>query len=216
MFASTKNAMPVPNPANPSTHRARRSRNRSRSGRGELVEVEETMEFHRSEVHRSSSGQLIETAMVAIVRYDECARRLITDLKYHHQKSMALTLAISISSAMQHCARPDVVTWIPTTDQRRTQRGFDHAELLARHVGVLTSCRSQRLLRRTSKGHQTGRSRQFRLDAVSFSASPRCGGRSVWVIDDVWTTGSTFQAATKALIEMGASSVVCIAYAHVP
>ncbi len=216
MLASTKNAIPVPNPANPRTHRARRSGNRSRSGRGELVEAEETMEFHRSEVHRSGSGQLVETTMVAIVRYDEDAKKLVTDLKYHQQKTLALTIAQSISSATAHLARPDAVTWIPTTDQHRTQRGFDHAELLARHVGVLTSCRTKRLLRRTSKGHQTGRPRQSRLDAVSFSASPRCGGRRVWVIDDVWTTGSTFQAATKALIEMGATSVICIAYAHVP
>ena len=216
MFASTKNAIPVPNPANPRTHRARRSGNRSRSGRGELVEAEETMEFHRSEVHRSGSGQLVETAMVAIVRYDENAKKLVTDLKYHQQKSLALIIAQSISSAVAHLVRPDTVTWIPTTDQRRTQRGFDHAELLARHVGVLTSCRTQRLLRRTSKAHQTGQTRQTRLDAVTFAASPRCDGRTIWVIDDVWTTGSTFQAATKALVAMGAASVVCIAYAHVP
>jgi ComF family protein len=174
------------------------------------------MEFHRSKLHRTSSGQLIETAMMAIVRYDEIAKKLVTDLKYHHQKSLALTIATSITSALDHFAHPDVVTWIPTTDERRSQRGFDHAELLARHVGALSSCPTKRLLRRTSRGHQTGHSRLNRLGAVTFSASPTCRGRRIWVIDDVWTTGSTFHAATKALLEMNAESVMCIAYAHVP
>jgi ComF family protein len=181
-----------------------------------LAGVEVTMEFHRTELHRTSSGQLIDVTMVGIVRFDENARNLVTNLKYQHRKSLAFTLAAEIADNVHQLPMPDLVTWIPTTDEHRLSRGFDHAELIARHVGALLSCRTQRLLRRTSKGHQTGQSRETRLNAVHFSASPRCRRRHVWVIDDVWTTGSTFHAATDALTTMGAASVACVAYAHVP
>lgn len=208
--------MPVPNPANPRTHRASRSRNRSRSGRGELAGTGETMEFYRSELHRTTSGQLITVTMAAVETYDVAAKRLVTDLKYQHKKSVALTIAQSMAANVKHLPAPDVLTWVPTTDRRRSSRGFDHAELITRHLGALLQRPTERLLRRTSTGHQTGQSRTCRLDAVSFTASPRCAGRDIWIIDDVWTTGSTFRAATTALIGMRAQSVVCIAYAHVP
>lgn len=151
-----------------------------------------------------------------MVQYDDRARQMVTDLKYHHNKSRALEIALIVADVVHQLGSPPVITWVPTSDQHRIRRGFDHAELIARHVGALTSVPVRCWLRRTSRGHQTGQSRTSRLVGVSFVASPMVRKRHVVVIDDVQTTGATFAAATHALAEKGASSVVCLSYAFVP
>ncbi len=109
----------------------------------------------------------------------------------------------------------DLLTWIPTLHQRRERRGFDHAELIARHVSVMSGVRACSLLRRTSSGYQTGRTREERHSGVGFLGNPRCAGRNVYVLDDVCTTGSTFRAASQALAEVGALEINCISFAYV-
>ena len=151
-----------------------------------------------------------------MVRYSDETRKIVADLKYHRQKSLALEIAYVMAELVDALSPPDVLAWIPTTDHHRALRGFDHAELITRHLGALVSIPARRVLRRITKEHQTGKSRKMRLENVSFVASPNVAGQNVWAIDDVWTTGSTFRHAACALLGAGASSVVCVAYAHVP
>ena len=164
---------------------------------------------------QANRGQLVPVTMIGMVQYTENARQTVTRLKYQQKKSVAFEIASVMSDMLESIDAPDVMTWIPTSDAHRSSRGFDHAELIARHLAVMANCPVRRLLRRTSKGHQTGQPRQFRLDNVSFVSSPRAAAKRVWVIDDVWTTGATFRAAATALLDSGASVVVCMAYTHV-
>jgi predicted amidophosphoribosyltransferase len=88
---------------------------------------------------------------------------------------------------------------------------MDHAELIARHVGVLLALRTKRLLRRVNTVSQTGLDRDERLISPEFVARPLGRHRNVLIIDDVVTTGATFRAAMAAIVEVGAQSVVCVA-----
>ena len=88
---------------------------------------------------------------------------------------------------------------------------MDHAELIARHVGVLLALPTKRLLRRINTVSQTGLDREERLTSPEFVARPLGCRRNVLVIDDVVTTGATFRAAVAALVCAGASSATCIA-----
>lgn len=180
-----------------------------------LAEAEETMEFHRTELHRSKGGQLHPVTLVGVLRYTDEVRQVVTNLKYRGEKALALSIAAEIAPVLRWVSDAKIITWIPTTQHHRTSRGFDHAEIIARHAAAFVGHTAQPLLHRVSQGHQTGGSREFRLINVEFVASPRVRRRHVLVIDDVWTTGATFHAATKALIDAGATSVTCVAYAHV-
>lgn len=150
-----------------------------------------------------------------VVEFDDESREVVTRLKYQSEKRLARTMANMMMPTIGLGQLPDVLTWIPTSHEHLSARGFDHAELIARHLGALSGVRCVQLLRRTSKGHQTGRTRFQRLEGVSFVGHPRCVGSHVMVIDDVCTTGSTLRAASVALSRCGAASIRCVAFSFV-
>lgn len=171
------------------------------------------MELHRTEHLSTSSGQLVEVRYLGIAAHSGEMRDAILNLKYHQQRTVAKQLAHLVATSLQQLEcidHPCVVTWAPTTQKRIRRRGFDHAELIARHVGAYVHAPVRRLLRRTNVEAQTGRSRSDRLRAVSF-VGRRLNGEHVVVIDDVTTTGATFRAAATELVRCGAGKVTCVA-----
>jgi ComF family protein len=108
----------------------------------------------------------------------------------------------------------DVVVPVPLHWLRRFRRGYNQSEALARslaqHLGL--PCRPGWLRRIRNTPHQTGRSPSGRRSNVqdAFRARPRAAlhGRTVLLIDDVLTTGSTCSEAAKALRKAGAARVV--------
>ena len=139
-------------------------------------------------------------------------RELVLGLKYGKKRSNARSLADIVAEAVGWDGFTcDVVTWAPTTARHQQERGMDHAELIARHVGVLLALPTKRLLRRVNTVSQTGLDRDERLISPEFVARPLGRHRNVLIIDDVVTTGATFRAAIQAIVAVGAQSVVCVA-----
>jgi predicted amidophosphoribosyltransferase len=136
----------------------------------------------------------------------------VLGLKYGKKRSNARSLAdIVVEAVGWDGFACDVVTWAPTTARHQQERGMDHAELIARHVGVLLVLPTKRLLRRVNTVSQTGLDRDERLISPEFVARPLGRHRNVLIIDDVVTTGATFRAAIQAIVAVGALSVVCVA-----
>ena len=170
------------------------------------------MELHRTEVVRSNAGVLIPVHILGVEPHEGHTRELVLGLKYGKKRSNARSLADIVAEAVGWDGFTcDVVTWAPTTSRHQQDRGMDHAELIARHVGVLLALPTKRLLRRVNTVSQTGLDRDERLISPEFVARPLGRHRNVLIIDDVVTTGATFRAATRALVEVGALSVVCVA-----
>lgn len=102
----------------------------------------------------------------------------------------------------------DVVTYVPATEKARRRRGFDHAAEISERVAdavcathCATLARSRALDQRS-----LGRTGRFENASGTFSlVTPVRGG--VLLIDDVFTTGATLDAAARTLIEGGASEV---------
>ena len=170
------------------------------------------MELHRTELVRSNTGALVATQILGIDPHEGLTRELVLGLKYGRKRVNARLLAdIVVESVNWSDFIVDVVTWAPTTAIHQHERGMDHAELIARHVGVLLALPTKRLLRRVNAISRTGLDRDERLVTPEFVARPLGRHRNVLIIDDVVTTGATFRAATRALVEIGVFSVVCVA-----
>lgn len=156
-------------------------------------------------------------ALHAAVSYEDAARPLITSLKYRDQRAATSWLADAMVAVLPGSARPEVVTWAPTTAARRRARGFDQAELLARAVARRLRVPARRLLRRQAGSSQTGRSASARhRDVAAFVGVRRHPGNVVVLVDDVVTTGATLSAAATPLRRAGTPRVIGLVAAATP
>lgn len=158
-------------------------------------------------------------SVAALLRYDDASRPFITAAKNRGAWSsfgvFAPLMAARVRDGLGADLQGVVVTWAPTTAQRRAGRGFDHARILARPVARALGLPCRGLLRRSGSLRQTGRSAAQRLQGPRFEAIGRVNG-SVVVVDDVVTTGATLRAAADALRSAGATSVHGVVLARTP
>ena len=151
--------------------------------------------------------------------YVGLVRDLILGFKYQNHRAVATLFAERLHVRLRtipEVGRIEVVTWVPTTRERRMARGHDQAETLARILGRMLGVPVRKLLERETVGHQTGHSRKQRLVGVALRARTMTNPYTVLVVDDVVTTGATMRMAKQALYLAGAARVVCIAVAATP
>lgn len=122
----------------------------------------------------------------------------------------------------RHALRSDVVMPVPLHRLRERQRGFNQAAIIARLIsresGLRFDDRSLKRIKPTER-HRAGMDANDRSQSVERAfevARPRLiDGASVLLVDDVYTTGSTICAATRALLDAGAHQVKVLTIARV-
>lgn len=161
-----------------------------------------------------------ETDIIAVGEFTGDLKERLTRWKFLGRTADTGVLAELVAGVLRDrfaTNAVDVVTWAPTSNRRRRERGYDQAEVLARAVARRLRLPSRHLLTRAPGSPQTGRSRKERIrEAPRFRARPTLRGLRVVVIDDVVTTGSTLRSAKAALTEGGYRVVLLVAVAATP
>lgn len=145
-------------------------------------------------------------------------RDLVHLLKYHQVKPAARVLGKLLNGVLANATLPESLLVIPVplwTGKRRT-RGFNQAEEIARAlVSETASTRIQldttSLVRQRETASQTGLTRhQRRANVRGAFAAVRHGavqGKSILLVDDVMTTGTTAGECARVLMKAGAKEV---------
>lgn len=151
-------------------------------------------------------------------RYDGALKQAIATIKYHDHPELARPLGHWLGKAWEHSHRelPNAMVMpIPMFAEKQKQRGFNQAELLAEAFCQITRLPLERrgIVRVRSTEAQFGLSATERTqnlkDAIqlhpTFSkrAAIHKRPRPVILLDDIYTTGATVQAATQALQREG-------------
>jgi len=138
---------------------------------------------------------------------------MVHALKYGRNLAAASPLGhLAAAAARGLSLAPDaVVVPVPLYLSRRRERGFNQAEEIARRVARELDLQLRAgWLRRIRGGVPAAtRSRAGRWRSVrgAFRASPEVRGRTLLLVDDVFTSGATLAACTKALGRRGALAV---------
>jgi len=152
----------------------------------------------------------------AVARYDGVMRHMIHDLKFHDRHDARKLFGRWMCETGRHLiADADIVVPVPLHRLKLLRRRFNQSALLAAEVARSANLPHAPLVlvRTRTTTPQVGLTRIQRQQNVSGAFTVPSKSRSViqcrrvLLIDDVITTGATISAATKALLEAGATSV---------
>lgn len=158
----------------------------------------------------------------AVFEYDRLMKRSMSDFKFY---GWAQNSDYYVFEAVKTYGRailqfaPDAVVPVPVHSSKRAFRGYNQAELLARGIGeklgISVMCDFLLRNRRTSAQKQLGKDNRYENLRNAFSCREfKCGTamrpQSVLIVDDIYTTGSTMEGCTQALMAAGVRRVAVL------
>ena len=154
------------------------------------------------------------------VTYDDTTRGLALRLKYGRKVGLAKTMAHFMAPLVSDMPSDSALVPVPLHRGRLWQRGFNQSGLLALEISKRTGLAVDQPLVRTKRTPPLqGLSRQQRRRVVAGAFKVRKNanlkGRTVVLVDDVLTTGSTANGCARALLRAGAARVEFVSWARV-
>ncbi|NJM77856.1 MAG: ComF family protein [Acaryochloridaceae cyanobacterium RU_4_10] len=156
--------------------------------------------------------------------YEGPLKQSLAKLKYDRQRQVAEPLGEGLATLWRNRVElngKSIAVPIPLHRDRERQRGYNQADLIARHFCQRTGLplQSQGLLRTQSTTAQYGLSRSDRFQNLKRAFALGPGLRScapntqIVLIDDIFTTGATLKAATAILEDAGLNVVALFSVA---
>jgi ComF family protein len=155
------------------------------------------------------------------VAYDDISRSIALRLKYGRRTALARTMSRYMRPLVTDLPSHAVLVPVPLHRSRLWSRGFNQSALVARELsrstGLPLSIDALKRVRATPSLKGMAMRQRRRTVAGAFRANPAAElrGRTVILIDDVLTTGSTANACARVLKKAGAKRVDLISWARV-
>lgn len=136
-------------------------------------------------------------------------KKVIDDFKFERVRAGYRTLAELFDATLPNLPSDIIVVPIPTIAKHVRMRGYDHMRLIAGELARARKLPYSACLYRATTTMQRGASRTVRREQaeVAFLARDVRPGARYFLIDDVSTTGSTLEYASRALLRAGAAEV---------
>ncbi len=160
----------------------------------------------------------------SVVAYGDAAKKLVHLLKYNDRTDLAPWMAEWMVRAGAELLKDcDLIVPVPLHTWRYLSRQFNQSAELARAISRKSGkpFDPSALLRTRRTKQQVGLGARQREDNVrgAFQVPEQMliavAGKNILLVDDVYTTGATINAATKALKKAGAKAVDVITFARV-
>lgn len=158
-------------------------------------------------------------ALRAWAVFDEPVQSALHKLKYRRDISMGEAIASQMIPFVKNLNwQIDLVIPIPLSKPRFKERGYNQVAMIAKPLAMALGLQyaPHELARQKATRTQVGLSRVDRRANVrgAFCAGSGVKDRSVLIMDDVSTTGSTLSAGAEALYSAGARQVYALTVAR--
>lgn len=159
---------------------------------------------------------------LAAFPYEACVQQLITELKFRRKPWLVRAFHPAIAETLGdgRLGRYDLVLPIPSGLRTRIRRQYNPPELLAREAGrILAAPVTPELIqKKRNVASQIGLAPEERLanlyGAFKIRHFKSIRGKSILLVDDVFTTGATADEAARVLKKYGARKVDIFVLAH--
>lgn len=143
--------------------------------------------------------------------YNDFLKEVVAKIKYRGDVELINAFKPVMRANFKRVSRDTILIPISLSNERQYERGFNQADLIAK----VFNRNVYNLLKRNT--HEEKQSKKNRHERIKKKNNPfrvidkhQIKGHSIFLIDDVYTTGSTLRYAAKVLIEAGAKSVSSI------
>ena len=157
----------------------------------------------------NNEKRYFEHSFVPLLYKDE-AKKVVLHLKNHHHPYYAKALAFLIADKMltsEFYTQFNYITCVPESRKRIKNRGYNHAELIAKLLGVPFV---RTLVRLNNSKTQAGLGKEERKANVRkayMAGEEKYNGGTVLLVDDVYTTGATTNYCSRLLRKIGFEKV---------
>lgn len=158
----------------------------------------------------------------AVGPYDDPFRITTKVLKFMGRKYLAPRMGSMMAEIVRREPRfgkIDLIVPVPISNNSLQVRGFNQTELLARQLGKELGIKTDFnvLVRTKETPNQRELSKEDReknlLCVIQVPVPHKVAGKSILLVDDVYTTGATSRECTRALLDAGAKRVCVITWA---
>lgn len=152
----------------------------------------------------------------AVFVYDDVMQQAIADFKYRNKKELGDFFACEMAKVYRkqmQCLGIEALVPVPIHEARRRYRGYNQAEVLCEKLSPLIGVPvlKDRLVRDRKTIPQKELDAAERLknleQAVSLRPDAKRLPRTVLLVDDIYTTGSTAEACSRILLRGGVKVV---------
>lgn len=153
-------------------------------------------------------------SFTAVWYYEGDVRRSILRYKFYKAVYLAPKFGrfLAMRLSQQGLDQPDILTWVPVSRMRRLRRGYDQCELLARSAGRELGIPAKAVLRKRrntppQSSMDASRRKANVLGAYEMRRGVDIREKTVVLLDDIITTGSTMNECARVLLTAGAKEV---------
>ncbi len=159
----------------------------------------------------------------AVGYYEGALREAIHRWKYEEKTSLTSFFGEKLTEVFyRHWSRGafDLIIPVPLHSQRLRERGFNQSLLLVKELSQRTQIPyAKRLLQKgiptPPQVHLSGEEREKGVRGSFLLREPEeIDGKSILLVDDVYTTGATVNECSKVLLKAGAERVDVLTLAH--
>ncbi len=172
------------------------------------------LDFLPVEVNRQVECKNIYCAGV----YSKNLQKLIRGLKYHGQRDLAYYLAKFMYQYWQNLKIDGdfQIIPVPIFEKRKKKRKYNHMELVAfefaKMTGFEVNCDLIKRVKDTKPQYNLKKYERIENLSNAFEVDKnKYNGGKILLIDDICTTGSTFEEMIKTLKASGIDDIICFA-----
>lgn len=154
-----------------------------------------------------------------VAKREHTLQKLLDDYKFERVKAIHSALGRLLDARLPLLPAQSVVVPIPTASKHIRVRGYDHIRLVARWLASQRNMTHSPLLQRKNQTVQLGNTAANRIiqaERAFYCPSPLDPHVIYLLVDDIYTTGSTINAASRCLRDAGAVHVWVAVIARQP
>ncbi len=159
---------------------------------------------------------------ISSLHYNDASKKIILPFKHGDKTGYAKFMSrVMSASGKKIIEKSDIIIPVPIHLTRMLKRKYNQASLLAKYLSKLNNIPAfYTCLLRTkatiSQGHLSPRARKLNIkEAFKCSKSINIKGKTILLVDDVFTSGATVEECSKVLKQAGAKQVMVLTFARV-